>query len=184
MSDGWRGGTPGGRRIVEGDDAEDRLRRRVLWSLPTGLYLLGTRDGERRNLMTLSWAMQVATRPRLLGVSVERGARSLELLRAGRAFTVCLLPRAERALVRRFAKPAVHDPVAGTLSGARYLDAPVTGAPVPEAAVAFLECTLVAELDLGSHVLVTGEVVGAGARGGPAPLEVLRMEDTRMSYGG
>ena len=38
-----------------------------------------------------------------------------------------------------------------------------------------------------SHVLVLGEVVGAGESprhpGGPAP-EVLRMEDTRMSYGG
>lgn len=175
---------PGGRRILEGDDAEDRLRRRILWALPTGLYLLGTRAGERRNLMTLSWAMQVATRPRLVAVSVERAARSLELLREGRAFSLCLLPRAERTLVRRFAKPAVEDPAARTLSGVTFLDAPVTGTPVPEAAVAYLECTLAAELDLGSHVLVTGEVVGAGARGGSGPLEVLRMEDTRMSYGG
>jgi hypothetical protein len=34
----------------------DRLRRRVLWKMPSGLYLVGSRLGDRRNLMTLNWA--------------------------------------------------------------------------------------------------------------------------------
>jgi hypothetical protein len=40
----------------EGVDHEeyDKLRRRVLWKMPSGLYLLGSRHGERRNLMTLN----------------------------------------------------------------------------------------------------------------------------------
>jgi hypothetical protein len=39
------------------------------------------------------------------------------------------------------------------------------------------------DLACGSHTLFVGEVVGCG--GDPADeLEVLRMEDTRMSYGG
>jgi len=57
------------------DAAEyDRLRRRVLWKLPTGLYLLGSRAGQRRNLMTLNWAMQVSVDPKYLAVSVEHSA--------------------------------------------------------------------------------------------------------------
>jgi len=75
-------------------DAEhyDRLRRRVLWKLPTGLYLLGSRAGESRNLMTLNWAMQVSLDPKYLAVSVEQSAvttdsssRGLLLARACRA---------------------------------------------------------------------------------------------------
>ena len=33
-------------------DEYDRLRRRVLWSMPTGLFVVGSRAGDRRNLMT------------------------------------------------------------------------------------------------------------------------------------
>ncbi len=61
--------------VPEGQDpdAYDRLRRRVLWSLPTGLFVVGSRAGERRNLMTANWVMQVAVTPKLVAVSVERG---------------------------------------------------------------------------------------------------------------
>ncbi len=38
----------------EGKDEYDRLRRRVLWTLPYGLYIVGSRAGERRNGMTLN----------------------------------------------------------------------------------------------------------------------------------
>ena len=36
----------------------DKLRRRVLLSFPSGLYILGSRAGERRNDMTLDRATQ------------------------------------------------------------------------------------------------------------------------------
>jgi hypothetical protein len=44
---------------VESDEQKeeyDKLRRRVLWKMPYGLYVVGARDGERRNGMTLNWA--------------------------------------------------------------------------------------------------------------------------------
>jgi hypothetical protein len=43
---------------VESDEQKqeyDKLRRRVLWKMPYGLYVVGARDGERRNGMTLNW---------------------------------------------------------------------------------------------------------------------------------
>lgn len=171
--------------IPAGADPEsyDRLRRRVLWSLPTGLYLLCSRAGERRNWMTCNWATQVATDPKLVAVSVERGADTYELIRAGRCFALALLAREDRALARRFVKPATDDAGQKTLNGVPYRDAPATGVPLPEGAVAFLDCRVEREVALGSHSLFVGEVVDAA---GPAEGEipVLRMEDTRMSYGG
>ena len=58
--------------IPEGRDPDeyDKLRRRVLWSMPYGLYVVGARAGERRNAMTLNFATQVATAPKMVAISV------------------------------------------------------------------------------------------------------------------
>jgi flavin reductase (DIM6/NTAB) family NADH-FMN oxidoreductase RutF len=165
-------------------DAYDRLRRRVLWSMPSGLYLVGSAADGARNLMTCSFATQLATAPKLVGVGIEVGARTEALILAGGAFTLSLLSRDDRALVRKFVKPASDDRGARTLNGVAYRDAPVSGAPIPEAAVAFVDCRVRETLELGSHRLVIGEVVDGGAAEGQDELAVLRMEDTRMNYGG
>jgi flavin reductase (DIM6/NTAB) family NADH-FMN oxidoreductase RutF len=64
-----------------------------------------------------------------------------------------------------------------------------TGSPILEVAVAWIDCELRHTLELGSHSWFVGEVVDCGAadKGSPpgtGPVQVLRMEDTRMSYGG
>src|SRR5579864_1295584 len=103
----------------EGSDHEeyDKLRRRVLWKMPSGLYLLGSRSGEERNLMTLNWASQVAFEPKLLAVSVEQTALTHRLVREGRVFSLNLVDREDRAIVRKFVKPVEADPGAETLNG-------------------------------------------------------------------
>jgi 3-hydroxy-9,10-secoandrosta-1,3,5(10)-triene-9,17-dione monooxygenase reductase component len=165
----------------------DRLRRRVLWSLPTGLYVLGSRSGVTRNFMTCNLAIQVSVDPKVVGVSVERTAVTWRLVDESRLFALSLIARADRALVRRFVKPASHDADARTLAGEPYLDAPVTGAPVLATAAGYLDCRVTAQLDLGSHTLFAGEVMAAGfgeAPGHAEGVEILRLEDTRMTYGG
>jgi flavin reductase (DIM6/NTAB) family NADH-FMN oxidoreductase RutF len=47
-----------------------------------------------------------------------------------------------------------------------------------------VDCGLRHVLDLGSHSLFVGEVLDADFAPGAEALAVLRMEDTRMSYGG
>jgi flavin reductase (DIM6/NTAB) family NADH-FMN oxidoreductase RutF len=176
--------------------AYDQVRRRVLWSVPTGLYLVGSRaqlEGQWRwNLMTASLVVQVAIDPKLIGVSVDRLARTCGLVSAGGAFSVNLLDRDDRALVRRFVKPVedVTDDGQGcaTTMNGEPVSTAVTGSPILERAAAWLDCEVRHRMDLGSHVLFVGEVVDAGGRAtaaGRGRIEgVLRMEDTRMSYGG
>jgi flavin reductase (DIM6/NTAB) family NADH-FMN oxidoreductase RutF len=193
--------------VPEGADPDryDRLRRRVLWSMPTGLFVVGSRAGGRVNLMTANWVMQVATAPKLVAVSVERDAETRRLIEEGGGFSVSILARADRALVRRFVKPV--DAVTRDPSGAvtAMQDQPVLqvgdGLPYLAVAVGWLACSLRATCRWErsssapgagdpSHVLFVGEVVDVGERAaadgppeGEAP-SVLRMEDTRMNYGG
>jgi len=171
--------------VPEGRDPEefDKLRRRVLWSMPSGLYVVGSRAGDRRNAMTLNWATQVSSDPKLVAVAVERQALTHELITEGGVFTLCVVDREDRAIVRKFTKPVDVDVDARTLNGFPFSDAPVTGAPVLDQAVAWVDCRVHSHLELGDHTLFVGEVVDAGfAKAEDTP--VLRMEDTRMNYGG
>jgi flavin reductase (DIM6/NTAB) family NADH-FMN oxidoreductase RutF len=162
-------------------DAYDRLRRRVLWRMPAGIYLLGSAFGGRRNLMTHNLAMQVAVEPKLLAVSVRKDALTHELVDKGGAFSLCLLRREDRALVRTFTKPAEEGPEPGMLGGFEVRDG-ATGVPVLRRAVAWLECEVRHRLPVGDHTLFVGEVVDCSAPDEEALL--LRMEDTRLNYGG
>src|SRR5438034_10892572 len=84
----------------EGADPEeyDKLRRRVLWTMPSGLYIIGSRAGDRRNGMTANWVTQVGFDPKLLAVSVEHGAVTHELIGEGAVFSVNLVDREDRAI--------------------------------------------------------------------------------------
>ena len=160
----------------------DKLRRRVLWAMPYGLYVVGSRSGDQRNLMTLNWVTQLSFDPKLLGIAVERGALTERLISGGARFSLCMIDREDRAIVRKFTKPVEVDAAAGTMNGFPYHDGR-TGAPVLDQAVAFVECEVRQEVPTGSHTLFVGEVVDAGFHK-PEDTPVLRMEDTRMIYGG
>ncbi|PZS20286.1 MAG: hypothetical protein DLM54_05775 [Acidimicrobiales bacterium] len=182
---------PGLGHVPAGQDGEAyaRLRRRVLWSMPTGLYVVGSRAGGTRNLMTLSWASQLSLEPKLVGISVERQALTHRLVADGGVFSLCLIDRHDRAMVRKFVKPLSEtepvDPAApvGSSLGGFAVHQESTGAPVLDQALAWLDCQVRQAVPVGTHTLFVGEVVDAGfATAEDTP--VLRMEDTRMSYGG
>jgi flavin reductase (DIM6/NTAB) family NADH-FMN oxidoreductase RutF len=167
---------------------EDRLRRRVLWSIPTGLFVLGSRHGDARNLMTANLVVQVATDPKLVGVSVESESHTRGLVERSGAFSVSLLRPEDKAVVRRFVKPvdAADIAVVGADSVTIRTEAVIeslTGAPILARAVAWLDCEVRQRLELGSHVLFVGEVVAVGGPEEGIP-DVLAMSDTRMNYGG
>lgn len=170
-------------------EQDDRLRRRVMWKMPSGLYLLGSLAGGRRNLMTLNWATQVATEPKLVAVSVQSSAVTHQLIEEGGVFSLNILKRADRSVVRKFVKPVDPSEVEVDGSGRGTMREvgvrpEVTGAPVVSGALGWLDCEVRQAVPLGSHSLFVGEVVGFGFGDGGEEAEVLRMEDTRMNYGG
>jgi flavin reductase (DIM6/NTAB) family NADH-FMN oxidoreductase RutF len=163
-------------------DEYDRLRRRVLWTMPSGLYVLGARDGDRRNGMTVNWVTQVSFAPKLVAVSVEQDAFTHELISAGRVFSCNIVDRDDRAIVRKFTKPVEVDLDARTLNGFPFHDG-ATGAPILDQAAAYVDCEVREAVAVGDHTLFVGEIVDAAFQK-PEDTAVLRMEDTRMNYGG
>jgi flavin reductase (DIM6/NTAB) family NADH-FMN oxidoreductase RutF len=166
-------------------DESDRHRRRVLWALPTGLYLIGSRHGDDVNLMTANLVVQVCMEPKLVGVALEHDSVTARLVAAGGGFSVSLLARADRDVVRRFVKPVKEverapDGAVLALSGQPVTEVGPNRLPVLASAAGYFDCRLTGAEALGSHTLCIGEVRDVGGE----PQEVLRMEDTRMHYGG
>ena len=160
----------------------DKLRRRILWSLPYGLYIVGSRAGERRNGMTLNWATQLSFEPKLIGVGVEQSALTHELITEGGVFSLNTVAREDRAMVRKFTKPVDVDVGARTLNGFPFHDG-ISGAPILDQSPAYVDCEVRDSLVVGHHTFFVGEIIDCGFQQ-DEDTPVLRMEDTRMSYGG
>ena len=171
---------------VETDDQKieyDKLRRRLLWAFPSGLYVIGSRDGDRRNGMTANWVSQVSFDPKLVAVSVDQHAFTHELIAASGVFSICTIDRENREFVRKFTKPVDVDLSSMTLNDFPFHDGAITGAPVLDQAASFVECEVRNPVEVGDHTLFIGEVVNCGFQKAE-DTAVLRMEDTRMNYGG
>ncbi len=158
---------------------DDELLNRVTWKIPNALALVGSRSGEERNGMTTSWITQLSMEPVLIGIGVDNAAVTHRLISAGRSFTVNLWDADDTRVFVKFSKPAAYADEA--LNG-RAVREEVTGAPVFDEALAWMDCEVRHELDLGTHTLFVGEVVAAGIRDDEA--RVASMSDTRMKYGG
>ena len=83
------------RRPTTSHDEFDRHRRRVLWALPTGLYLIGSRHGDEVNLMTANLVVQVCLEPKLVAVALETRVGDRRSRRRGRGLHR-LAPRPQR----------------------------------------------------------------------------------------
>ena len=153
----------------------------VTWSIPNALCLVGSRHGDEWNGMTQSWVTQVSMEPVLIAISVDRKAVTNRLIREGRAFSVNLWDREDTRVFRKFSTPAEKD---GLMLNGRPVRTGLTGVPIFEESVAWLECRVTKVIDVGTHDLFLGEVVDAGFREGGRDAPIARMEDTRMKYGG
>ena len=151
--------------------------------MPSGLYVLGSRAGERRNGMTINWVTQLSFDPKLVGVSVEQDAFTHELVDGGRVFSA--QPRGRRTTAPSCASsPSRSTSISPprTLNGFPFHDG-ATGAPVLDQAVAYLDCEVRQSRELGGHTLFLGEIVDCGFQL-DEDTPVLAMDDTRMNYGG
>lgn len=81
-----------------------------------------------------------------------------------------------------FTKPVTVDLDAMTANGHPFHEE-ISGAPVLDKSAAYLDCGVRQSVPVGKHTFFIGEVLEAGFVA-PEGTELLRMEDTRLNYGG
>ncbi len=139
--------------------------RRVLAHLATGVTVVTATEptGTARGL-TASAVASVSLDPPLVLACVDREADTHDCIDRARAFAVSILGEEEEALARRFA----GDDVADKFHGVSHRTE-VTGAPVLDGSVGWVDCRLWATYDGGDHSIFVGRVV-AGDAGPGSPL--------------
>lgn len=154
---------------------DEAQRKKALRTIPYGLYLMGVRRAEVRDVATdlnafvASWVTQVSFKPPMLVVGVKRDTHSNEMLRESRVFTLNILGAEQKDLAQRFFKDLV---VTGTeMSGVPYRRGAATGCAVFPDTPAHVECEVVDILDgENDHSVVVAKVVDVEHRRDARPL--------------
>ena len=156
------------------------MMHEALRRIPYGLYVIGVRgkDESEMNALVASWVMQCSFDPPLVVVAMRNPSHSYSLLKAGKVFSVNLLDKGERRILRTLEKPSL---ARGDKLGKVGHVEEDTGAPILRRAFAYLECKVRKVYEPGDHALVIGEVVHAGVRDKG---ESLSCADLKWHYGG
>lgn len=138
--------------------------------MPTGLTLIGSSWQGSVNVMTAGWAVCSSAKPPLVSVYVYHKWFTRELISKSGEFVVNVLASDQVAAAE----------ICGTVSGRRadkYAKAKLqtrrgekVNVPLIEGCLANLECKVVAEYEVGDHILFVGEIVAAHDGGRRDPL--------------
>ena len=128
--------------------------RDALSRFPSGVTIVTVQAGGERHGLTVSAFASVSPKPPLIAVAIDHRHRAHDFFETdGATFAVNILGEKQSELSNRFAWVKDEDRFAvGTWSNS------VTGAPVLEDALAWLDCTIYNRFVAGSHTVYIGLV--------------------------
>lgn len=141
--------------------------KEVLSHFASGVTIVTTQNGEMPYGLTVSAFCAVSLEPPLVLVCINKTAGSHDVLLETRRFAVNLLTIDQKALSQRFADSNLEP--WQRFDGVAYRQA-VTGSPILEGCLAFLDCTVYAVYDGGDHSILVGSVVECGVENLRPPL--------------
>lgn len=141
--------------------------RDVVGRFATGVTIMTTVTDDVHG-MTVNAFSSVSLDPLLVLVCIERSAVMCKLVEESGIFALSILHEDAEDVAIHFADP--YRPMgAMQFEGIPYRSE-ITGAPVLEGEVGWIDCRVWARHDGGDHVIIIGEVAGIGLGGQTAPL--------------
>lgn len=138
---------------------------KALGRIPSGVFILTARDGDRRMGMLGSFVQQAAFDPPSVVLAIGKDRDIREMFLRTRKIGVCVLAEGDHDLMRRFARtrPADED----AFEGVETFDAP-SGLPICKAALAWLDCEVIqtVEFDADHELFVCRVTAGELSREG------------------
>ena len=144
-----------------GDELRELMRR-----VPAGVAVVTLALEDAEVGLTVSSLVSLSLEPPLVGISISRFAALHELLRDAQAFGVSILAAGQERLAQHFARGV--PPIALWTGIERRVG--VSGVPLLDGALGWLECRLAAEHETGDHTLFVGEVTAVERGTGDPPL--------------
>jgi len=133
-------------------------RQSVLITTRAKMDVMG-KDIEKDNIVTIDWHMPVSFEPKLYAISIGKTRFSHEMLRKSECFVVNFMPfslkepvlfcgRNSGRLIDKFQETKL------TKKEAQTIDCPII-----KQSLAYLECSIISELDSGDHTIFIGKVL-------------------------
>ena len=134
---------------------------KALYKLGYGLYIVSSIKGERRNGQIANTVFQITSEPPTIAVSINKSNLTHEFIQESSVFAVSILSQdTPLAFIGRFGFKSGRD--IDKFTGTSYKIGE-TGAPiVTDNTLAYLEARVIKEVDMGTHTIFIGELVGAG----------------------
>jgi len=137
--------------------------------LTYGLYVIATDYNRHKAGYIANTVFQVTSSPQQIAISCHKNNDTLQYLLKSRIFSVSVLKQeTDPALIGNFGFKTGSE--TDKFAQINY-ETRITGAPViTGSSVAWLDCRVVNTIDLGSHVLLVGEVADCGILSDEEPL--------------
>lgn len=131
----------------------------ALGQIPSGLYVLTVRQGDRSTGMLASWVQQAGFDPPMLTVAIQRDRFIVDWIEAAGRFTLNQLPLGSKALIRHFGRG--FEPDVDAFHGiAIRQETEAQGGPVLKDAMAYLDTEVVGQLAESDHRIFLARIVG------------------------
>jgi flavin reductase (DIM6/NTAB) family NADH-FMN oxidoreductase RutF len=152
---------------------------KVLKKLEYGVYVVAMGKGNEGNAFCASWLAQVSSEPPSVALAVHNAHQSMPLLAKQGAFVVNLIGADNEAVAKTYYGPAESG--YQKLRTANITDSPVSGSPILNGAVGWLDCKIVKSVPVGNHTLFIAEVVAASL---DKDVPILTSEKSKLRYTG
>ena len=133
---------------------------KVLRNCTYGLYVIGSRKGDRFNGQIANTVFQVTSDPPTIAVSINKQNLTHEFISASKVFTASILSQdTPLSFIGHFGFKSGRE--VDKLKDVNYKLGEAKAPIVLDHSVAYLEAKVINQVDVGTHTIFVGELIGA-----------------------
>ncbi|MCD6453628.1 MAG: flavin reductase [Dehalococcoidales bacterium] len=136
------------------------MNLKALYKLGYGLYVVSSKEGDKLNGQIANTVFQVTSEPVTIAVSINKNNLTHEFIKESKVLVVSVLSQdAPLSFIGHFGFKSGRD--IDKLEGVSYKIGETQAPVITENALAYLETRVIQEVDVGTHTIFIGELVGA-----------------------
>jgi len=136
------------------------MNLKALYKLGYGMYVIGSRKGDRLNGQIANTVFQITSEPPTIAVSINKTNLTHEFIKESKVFTASVLCQdTPLSFIGHFGFKSGRD--INKLEGISHRIGQTKAPVVIENAVSYLEAKVLQEIDVGTHTIFISEIVGA-----------------------
>ena len=136
------------------------MNLKALYKLGYGLYVVCSRKGDKFNGQIANTVFQITSEPPTVAVSINKSNLTHEFIKESKVFVASVLSQdTPLSFIGHFGFKSGRD--IDKLEGINYKIGETQAPVVTDNTLAYLEAKVINQVDVGSHTIFIGELVGA-----------------------